>query len=54
MIPGPALRAGGFVLLDVPGANHAIHGPPGRVGVAIEMRFGKVAVGNAAIHAHVC
>ena len=40
-------------LPDVPGANHAIHGPPRRVGMSLEVSLGQVAGGDAAIHADV-
>ena len=48
-----ALRPFGGVLLDVSTPDHAIHGAAGSVRVSIEMSFGKIAVGDTAIHPHV-
>ena len=41
------------MLPDVPGTNHAIHGPPRCVGMSLEVSLGQVAGGDAAIHVDV-
>ena len=50
---GAAFWTMGRVLPDVPGTNHAIHGPPRCVGMSLEVSLGQVAGGDAAIHADV-
>ena len=42
-----------FVLPDVPGPDHAIHGPTRRVRVSLEVSIGQVAVGDTPIHPQV-
>ena len=50
---GTAFGPTGRVLPDVPGTNHALHGPASRVRVSLEVSLGQVAGGDAAVHTDV-